>query len=248
MEFNVVKITELESEMVRRAEEKYGKYYLHASTMVFFLGKFLKSIDPDRYVFAMFLSQIKKHAFLALLSTLRRHHVQTSMDLRQVLEAASCAAFAIANPNERGFAELQENGYLEATEKLKNKRYKWLDEKYPDGSKSLHKLKTLINSSAAHSSIIYAQNNFKLDIEKGKFEMPFFDFENIYLEKTDLWHIANIVMGVTDLFYGIAKDYRGITFSDDFIKDLNLLKLENDSLKLEMMEEYRYLKTITKNI
>ena len=63
---------------------------------IVFLSTFIKSLDEDRFVFGRFHSQVKKHHLLAVFSTVRLHEVRSSMNLRQVLEAGSCAAFAIA--------------------------------------------------------------------------------------------------------------------------------------------------------
>ncbi len=235
-----------EKDMILTAEERYGDYYINAYGLNILLGEFIKSIDPDRYIFTMFLSQIKKHSILALFSTVRLHHVQAMMDLRQVLEAGSCAAYAIANPDQSGFADIGENGILDASQKLTGKRYKWLDEKYPTGSTAIHNMKGSINSSSAHSNIIYAHKNFNLNSEAGKFETPFFDAEDEYLVKINLWTVGNIIMGLTDLFYGIARDHGGIVFSDDFIGRLKELEKENHKLKAEMMSTERYKISVEK--
>lgn len=107
-------------------------------------------------------------------------------------------------------------------------------------------MKKLINSSTAHSNIIYAHNNFKFNEKLGKFITPFFDTEDEYYVKTDLWQIANIIMGILDLFYGVAKDHGGVIFSDDFVQRLKTLEKENHRLKSEMMNTDRYKKSIKK--
>src|SRR2546430_9857689 len=57
---------------------------------------------------ASFFAQVKKHHMLALFSTVRLHKVQALMNLRQVLEAGACAAFAIANPDHKHFVDTDE--------------------------------------------------------------------------------------------------------------------------------------------
>src|SRR5260370_33948013 len=84
------------------ASARYGGYFDHHLACSTFLTQFLKSIDPNRDIFASFLSQVKKHHFLALLSTVRLHEVQSMMTLRQVLEAG---AFALANPEHKHFVD-----------------------------------------------------------------------------------------------------------------------------------------------
>jgi hypothetical protein len=237
-------IIDSEKEMILTADERYGAYYINASDFNLLLNDFVKSIDPDRYIFAIFLSQIKKHATLAIFSTVRLHHIQAMMDLRQVLEAATCASYAIANTDKSGFADTGADGILDSSQDLAKKRYKWLDEKYPKGSKVIQGFKNLINSSTSHSSIIYGHNNFKM--KDYVFETPFFDIEDEYLVKTNLWMIGNIIMGITDLLYGVVKDYKGVVFSDDFIERLHTLEVENHRLKAEMMETERYKKSVKK--
>src|SRR5260221_3487812 len=101
MEINqrtIDEILESEKQLVLKGEERYGAYYTHAFNCAIFLTVFLKSADRTRWIFLSFLSQLKKHHTLALFSTLRLHQIQSTMDLRQVLEAGALAAFAIANP------------------------------------------------------------------------------------------------------------------------------------------------------
>lgn len=91
--------------MVIRGVNRYGPYFSNASEFIEMLSTgMIKSIDPDRDLFAIFLSHIQKHLTLALFSALRLHHVQAMMNLRQVLEAGACAAYAIANQNHADFA------------------------------------------------------------------------------------------------------------------------------------------------
>lgn len=89
--------------MVLHGEQNYGKFFTNAADANNLLGDFLKSIDCDRYFFSLFLSHIKKHLLLAQFSAVRLHHVEAGMNIRQVLEAGSWAAFAIANTEKEKF-------------------------------------------------------------------------------------------------------------------------------------------------
>jgi hypothetical protein len=60
----LIEIIESEREMALRASERYGEYYANAVAFMELLSTFLKSISADRYIFAMFLSQIRKHHLL----------------------------------------------------------------------------------------------------------------------------------------------------------------------------------------
>ncbi len=224
-------IIQSEYELTKQATEKYGDYFVNALEFNDLLQTFTKSVDVSRHIFAAFLSQVRKHLTLALFSTVRLHHIQSMMDLRQALEAGACAAYAIANPEQEGFVEENESGYLDAPQELRGKRYEWLTNNFPEGQRSMKQLKDIINQTTAHPSLIYAYNNFYFNKENGKFETPFFDIKNERMIKTDLWEIGNIAMGLMDLFYGVDKDIGAIKFIDDFIPRLK--KLENDNLKLK---------------
>lgn len=235
-----------EKEMIETAENRYGAYYANAFGFVVFLNDFLDSIHADRFIFAMFLSQIRKHSLLALFSTVRLHRVQAMMDLRQVLEAGACAAYAIANVDIKDFADINGSGIMDPSQDLTKKRYDWLDKNYKKGSDAIRNMKNSINSSAAHSNIVYAHNNFNFNQKTDKFEIPFFDIEDDYHVKTNLWTIGNVIMGLTDLFYGVSKDHGGIIFTSEFKKRLKDLETENHGLKAEMMETDRYKQVSSK--
>ncbi len=232
-------ILESEKLMVLNASDKYDKFFVNAAEINHLLNDFIKSVDIDRYFFAIFLSQIRKYHTLALFSAVRLHRIQTGMDLRQVLEAGSWAAFAIANTEKEKFYKDDANGYMEIPEKLNKQKNSWLEKNFPDGSKVLKRMKENINNTTAHSNIIYAHNNFKAKLEKGKFESPFFDYEDVFHVKTDLWEIANIGYGLMDLFYGVNKKFGGVKFTDNFLPRIRDLIRINNSLKLEMMQSPR---------
>jgi hypothetical protein len=110
---------------------------------------------------------------LALFSTVRLHKVQALMNLRQVLEAGACAAFAIANPDHKHFVDTDEHGILDPSQRLAKQRYAWLKENYPAGSDALEALKKQINLEAAHANLVTAQTNFRTDYDEGWFAAPF---------------------------------------------------------------------------
>lgn len=235
-------IIESEKNMILDATNKYGKFFVNASEINLLLNDFIKSVDPDRYFFAIFLSQIKKHHALALFSAVRLHHVQTGMNIRHVLEAGSWAAFAIANIEKEKFYTEDEQGYIDYPEKLKLQKNSWLEQNFSDGSQAIKRNVKNIGSTTAHSNIVYAQKNFDFNFEKGVFETPFFDYEDDFCVKTDLWQIANTGYGLMDLFYGINKKFGGVKFADDFIPRIKELKRINDLLKLEMLQHPRMQK------
>lgn len=232
-QYTMQDIIDSEHEMVKKGVERYGDYYINATEFNDLLQNFLESVDMSRYIFTAFLSQVRKHITLAILSTVRLHHIQAMLDLRQALEAGVCAAYAIANPDQEDFVNMGENGILDAPQDLMVKRYKWLEENYIAGSTFIKNMKDMINKSSAHANLIYAYNNFDFDEQKDKnhFIAPFFDIEKEHLVKTDLWQIGNIAMGLMDLFYGVNKNLNAVKFIDDFIPRLKKFEAGNNKLK-----------------
>lgn len=233
-------ILDSEREMVLKGPERYGHYCHNASNFNVMLQHFLKSIDPERFIFALFLSQIRKHHTLALFSALRLHRIQSMMNLRQVLEAGACAAYAIVHTDPGDFADTDGEGLLDASKELAKKRYKWLEKNFKSRSDAIKRMKLDINQSTAHSNIIYAYNNCEINYEQKKFEHFFFDVDDDFWAKTNLWQIANIAMGLMDLFYIVNKPLNVLKFSDDFLSRLQELVAENRRLKEEMMDTERY--------
>ena len=140
-------IIDTERSLVVEAPKRYGAFYDHAHCTTIELSNFLKSADVTQEVFIRFLSQMKKHHTLALFSTVRLHKVQAMMNLRQVLEAASCAAYAIRNPDPSNFVSMDKGGLLHTPQNLTAQRYKWLDSNFPEGSETIKQIKALINET-----------------------------------------------------------------------------------------------------
>ena len=224
-----------EGELLSHAPKVYGEYFAHALEFGDFLSKFLISINPDRYIFAAFLSQVRMNYFLAFFSALRLHHVQAGMNLRQMLESGAWAAYAIANPEQEKFS-IEVGGIIEVPDSLEKARNLWLENNFKIGSDAIKKLKGLINSSVAHSNIVYAFNNFRLDTQASKFETPYFDFEDKFLVKSDLWFMSNIALGILDLFNGVNSSLQVVKFSPRFKESIKALEEVNKRLKVEMLK------------
>lgn len=242
----IAEIAEAEAVLLATAHERYPVYYPHALEASLFLSNCIKSVDVDREVFARFLSQVKKHHTLALFSTVRLHKIQANMNLRQVLEAGACAAFAIANPQHEHFVDTDDQGILNPSQKLAKKRYNWLAKHYSAGSEVIKGLKDTINQSTAHANFAYTSNNFELNERAGAFEAPFFDFEDEYFIKTDLWLTGNVALSLLDTLYGVNQGRDVIKFTDDFKSRLSKLAADGKVLHAEMTATERYKKAQAK--
>jgi len=239
-------LIESEREMVLTGAERYGEYFINASEFNTLLNNFVKSIDdPSKFIFVAFLSQVRKHHTLALFSSVRLHHIQMGLNLRQVLEAGAWAAYAMAHEDRDRFCEADADGILHIPKRLKIARDNWLNQNFKIKSDEIKKLKELINESVAHANIVYAFQNFEMKpADDPGFHTPFFDFDDEYKVKNDLWFIANIALGLIDLFYGVNRQYRVFQLVDDFNAKFKQLVNQNNKLKSEMMQHPRFKKHV----
>ena len=239
-------IIESERLMLLTAEDRYGKFYKNARVCSMFLSRCVTEVDHDRMMFGRFFALMKKHHMLALLSIIRLHKVQAMMNLRQVLEAGAAAAFAIANPEQHHFAETDEQGLLDPTQELTKKRYKWLHENYRLKSDWIKGTKERINVSAAHANIVSSGSAFRVAETGDLINVPFFDIEDQYFVKADLWQTASIALTLMDLFYGVNKERNVIAFYPDFANSLGRLAQETDALLAEMKAADRFKRGLAK--
>lgn len=187
-------IIETEHQLAISAAERYSEYYKHAEATTSLISFFAKSVPQTLPIFARFWSQTKKHHLLALLSTVRLHQSQAMMDLRLTLEAAVCAAFAIVHTDPALFADTAEDGILDPSQALARKRYRWLDDNFPDASLYIKGHKHRINNATAHANIVSTHRIFAL--QGREYILPFFDIEDEYYTHTDLYTIGAIGISV----------------------------------------------------
>lgn len=233
-------IWQSEGLMLEKGRERYGDYWLHARGCTVFLSRCITEIDHSRMMFGYLFSHMKKHHALALFSAMRLHRVQAMMDLRQVLEAGASAAFAIANPQQEHFVDVTEDGILDPSQPLTQKRYAWLEANYPDKSDWIKSTKRNINSWAAHANIITANSVFKVS-EAGDFgSAPFFDIEDEYHVKGDLWLISAVALSLMDLLHGVNQTHKAVTFVDNFTRSMQEYADANNSLLDELKQSDRY--------
>jgi len=204
------------------------------------------SVDKDRSgVFDRLYSLMKKQHVLAFLSALRLHHVQAMMNLRQVLEAGAAAAYAIANPMVEDFVDIDQFGTMDPAKLLTVKRYRWLEQNFAAKSKWIKEQKDQINDGTAHANIITGDKTFRV-VDGGKgANTPFFDAEDEFLVKIDLWQIGRVAIELMDLFYGVAGDVARsgrsvMEFRPDFERTVLGLAAESDALLDELRSSDRY--------
>jgi hypothetical protein len=236
-----------ERDLVFAANKDYGEFFANAGNMTSLMNGFIKSIDaPEKYIFIVFLSQVKKHLTLALFSAVRLHHVQTGMDIRQALEAGAWAAYAMAHDDPDHFRLVTADGGIEIPTKLAHAKNEWLNQHFNKMSDAIKRQKQMINNSVAHTNLAYAFNNFKMKpADDPGFVTPFFDeyatdAEREFRVKTNLWWIANVAMGLMDLFAQVNQSHHVFQLRDDFNVRFGELITQNVTLKDQMMKDERF--------
>lgn len=222
--------------MLLDAPKRYGQHYNHARSAAMYLTRCIKSVERDRVeMFGRLFSLMKKHHTLCFFSVLRLHKVQGMMDLRQVLESGAAAAFAIAFPEAQHFVDVDALGFLDPKQTLTKKRYDWLAKNYPDASEWIATTKRIINGHA-HANVISGDSTFRIADDNDAFaSTPFFDVEDEYFVKGDLWLASSVAIKVMDLFYDVATDVARagrsvIEFRDDFQTVIQGLASESNNL------------------
>jgi hypothetical protein len=239
-------IVESERDLVLGAAERYGEYYTNARDCSVFISQCVTDIAHDRMMFGGFFALMKKHLLLAVLSTVRLHHIQAMLNLRYVLEAGAAAAFAIANPQLEHFAKTDTMGLLDASPALSKKRYKWLDENYTERSAVIRKLKEQINQMSAHANIVSSHKTYRVEEGSLTASTPFFDLEDDELVKVDLWRACSIGLPLVDLFYGVNQGRDVVSFIPNFALGVQQFARRTDALQAQLKETDRYKAALAK--
>lgn len=184
--------------------------------------------EPDNFFLPLFLTQVRKHAGLAILSIARKHHIQALLDLRQTIEAATWMLFAMKHKKPSDFYAVDDRGAAVVTDAHKKQMRKWLDEGWPSGSSDLKKMKGHINDTCAHADVVYAQNNF----DAKNFTFTFFDQKmGDRMKKSDFFFVGICLWQIMDLMYGINQVHKAIEFSTEFVTIMKSLKANMESLR-----------------
>ncbi len=223
--------------MLRGAKKRYGQYWAHARATTEFLSNCITAIDQDRMMFGLFFSHMKKHHTLSLFSAVRLHKVQAMMDLRQVLEAGAFAAFALAKPELKYFADVDDRGILDPSKPRTKQRYEWLDTNYSAKSQWINKTKNEINRYAAHANIVIASNVFQVNDAADQVRAPFFDIEDDYHVKCDLWLIAEVALTLMELLAEVNDPLKVIKFDPAFLGTRRRYAIENTALHDELKQQ-----------
>jgi len=227
----------LENDMVSKAGATYGDVYNTASTSIILLNECIDEVDRNSYLFMQYLSQTRASLMLALLSAVRKHETQTYMNLRQALESAVLAAYGLSKPDFSEHGSITEDKMITLNDKVKSKAYSWLQKEFPTHSKNIKALKDHINSYAAHSNFLNSASTF---VNKGHgFVCNFFDTNNIFLIKSQIWITADTSMGLLMLITDVVKKYPLISFIKGLDERSNILLSEVRAQRDNLKELYK---------
>lgn len=233
-QYDLCDLANAERDLVEQARQAYPKHYAHLQFAIEVLHNCFKEAEAPAHFFIAFKASVEKHAALAALSSMRLHHVQTILNLRQVSEATAWAIFALAHPTDtEKYVEKSVDGLPFPSQDKKKKMYDWVAAKYPKGSASLKRFKDYTNSLSSHANIIDAFRNFDASTD-GVMSLLFFDSFQEHHLLTDMWSVANLTIGSLGLMKRASEDYQIVTWADDFPAKYKELSRHNNEILIEL--------------
>ena len=242
----LTEIIEGEHARTLNALNKYGKNFAHNLRIFQLLESFLTEFNAPQDIFLRFYYSARNFYLLTLFSIIRQHHVQSSLNLRQLIESGTDAAYSIAFPDVEKFAKTDEFGIMDSTDKLKSKRYKWLSKNYPTTSNAILKIKKPVQVSS-HSNLVDSTRGYRFlpSKEGAQIQVSYFDFQDDYMEKAALWQLANTTLAIMGLWYEVSQSYKGVKVISNFAEKHSGLMSENQEIKEEAMQTERFKKADT---
>lgn len=104
----------------------------------------------------------------------------------------------------------------------------------------------LINNFGAHANIVVTTQTFDVNDASTEISAPFFDLEDEYHVKTDLWQTASIAIVLMDLLYGVNKTRGVLEFIPDFQFHFQRVYDQNVALLKELQSTERYKQALAR--
>lgn len=222
-----------EHERLADAENRYGRHFTNARDASILLSNIVMWPVVPCDLFLRFLSQMKKHHTLSLISTVRLHRIQAKMILRYFLESTVHAAYTLAHIDSPNYFDY-ENFQIRDFQKAAKIAYKWIADHYPVHSDRIRSIKDQINSQTAHSNVIASEHNFRyVPGERPEIHTSFFDYEDEDFIKADLFQCAQVGFMAIDLILAVQKVHGGFIPNRDTEVLLELIQ-EHESIGDEL--------------
>jgi hypothetical protein len=88
--------------------------------------------------------------------------------------------------------------------------------------------------------VVLTNQTFEVNEATNEIGTPFFDVEDEFQVKFDLWLTASISIDVMDFLYGVNKGRNVVKFIPNFESDLHQFHQRNRDLLTEMQSTERY--------
>ncbi|MFK7692869.1 hypothetical protein [Paenibacillus sp. HJGM_3] len=239
--FNVTDLAFEEARLVSIAEYEYGEFFDVANSCIRFLWRFHYETNADCWIFLGFLAQIQKSLQLAILSTLRRHDIQTSMMLRYTLETICLSLYSMEFREEKYFSKYLGDGTVLPTKALSDS-YNWLNKILPEQSEKIKNIKESINKFSVHGNILPSFYNTDLFKEDGKATIFFFDKEHSDITKMRMWWIADTCIGYMMMISIVNEKFPTIKLVSNFDDVLESLFNRIKKVEAELRKTETFLK------
>jgi len=199
---NMAELLAREAELTDSARRDYGAYFATAMHCCAYLTSLIANVDDDRFLFRAMHALAAKHAVLATLSYVRRHRVQGSLNMRQVVESAQRACYFLARPKDH----VRETATVIAVDEagVRDKTHRFFSDEMGEHADAFKMAKKVINMTDAHASLRGALLIFQRSAAGGDL---FFDADNPILVRVGLWSVINTTVGVLDAYHLVAQRY-----------------------------------------
>lgn len=212
---SIEEFSHTEHQLTLKAEERYGEFFTTARDVSLLVSNIMLWPTKDCDIFIRFLSQMKKAHTLALMSLVRQHRIQAKMTLRYFLESTLHAGYALVHVDTTNYFDTM-GGKKHDPQKASKIAYAWIHENFPSHSEEIKRIKNLINEQTAHANVYNSFHNFNFVGGKNPaIHTTFFDFDDDYWLKVDLWECAQAGLVAADLILAIRKAHGGFIPSRD---------------------------------
>jgi hypothetical protein len=237
---NLLEMADEEHRLVRDGIALHGDFYENAAATTVAFSNLVGYPIADCESFLRFHAKAKKHHTLAVLSAVRRHRAQASLNLRSYLEATVQAAFALAHSDVSNFFDAAKMLPVDE-QKVMRRAYKWLAEKYPPSNESIKVIKDRINTTDAHASFASSQHHFHFDPTTRAIHTPFFDIEDVQFVNVQLCLFAQAGLIGLDLLLAARNDFGCFLPARDMDQIWSNLTHQNDALFQRLLQEPRWV-------
>lgn len=230
-------IIEQENKLTDRARFDLGDNY-HLSIDLLKLLQCVESFSVKNEMAHVFDAQILKGFHLVILNTFRRHSTEANLVLRFTLESLVLFVYSMEYTKEHDFGIIR-NGFqiVDFDEKIKEKAYKHIGNKYPEYSKDIQILKDFINTFYSHSNPISTQYN--AGIIDGRLKALLFDTYVDASIREVLLCINSIIVNSLRLFIQLKNDYSDMFhFNKDFEEQFKEIEKRQEKLFNDFSKEY----------